>query len=409
MRHKKIINMLILLLTAALLFSCEESTGPDNGDEQKPPGYQEDIPWPSLADSPWPMSNGNPQNTGRSREELNLSGIIEDEINAQYMQSGISVHNDSLFLFITDSLYAVNIIGKIKEFSYSIGDPSLVTPLIDSEGNIYTASSIKPKIYSLDQQGDLRYNYTTEGGINGPMLNIDKNGRLFFLDDQKYLYSLDTSGDLLWRQKLSNASNYSFGMSFSPEGHILYIPGKNKTLIAFDIRTQSIIWEYGDIPLRNAPVVDSYGNIYILPKYEAQGKANLITLNPDGDIKWKYSFYNNGESLFNSNTPTIDKNGNIYFATDSLYSLNFNGELNWKQPLKGFSDSHLICDYNSNIYVGTMGVENNTKIAISCFDKTGELQWELLFNQIQIGGSPAIAYGKLFYPSWRGSKLFVIK
>lgn len=44
MKHTKILNTLILLLTAALVLGCDESTGPGEGSNDKPPGYQEDIP-----------------------------------------------------------------------------------------------------------------------------------------------------------------------------------------------------------------------------------------------------------------------------------------------------------------------------------------------------------------------------
>ena len=46
------------------MLSCKESPITPS-ESPKPPGYQEDIPWPSLADSPWPMFYGNPQNNGR--------------------------------------------------------------------------------------------------------------------------------------------------------------------------------------------------------------------------------------------------------------------------------------------------------------------------------------------------------
>jgi hypothetical protein len=59
----KLIYFVLFLLL--MLLSCKENpTTPS--EEPKPPGYQEDIPWPSLADSPWPMYRGNPQYTGRA-------------------------------------------------------------------------------------------------------------------------------------------------------------------------------------------------------------------------------------------------------------------------------------------------------------------------------------------------------
>ena len=71
--------------------SCRKSTEPI-GTEKPPPGFQENIPWPSLADSPWPMADHDPQSTGRS----NLKGPITNTIDWEYsdrldLYSGFSV------------------------------------------------------------------------------------------------------------------------------------------------------------------------------------------------------------------------------------------------------------------------------------------------------------------------------
>ena len=100
MKHKKILNSLILLLSAALLISCEESTGPDNSKDPKPPGYQEEIPWPSLADSPWPMYHHDPQNTGRTNYSGPFSISSITEIKSAITATNVILSEDSSF-FIT--------------------------------------------------------------------------------------------------------------------------------------------------------------------------------------------------------------------------------------------------------------------------------------------------------------------
>ena len=59
-------NLILLILFANLLLltACEDEVIQS---PPKPPGYQEDIPWPSLADSPWPMNHHDPQSSGRSK------------------------------------------------------------------------------------------------------------------------------------------------------------------------------------------------------------------------------------------------------------------------------------------------------------------------------------------------------
>ena len=65
----------ILVLLILALVGCD-TTDPQPP-EEKPPGYQEDIYWPSLADSPWPMYRGNPQGTHSTKFPGPSSGIIE--------------------------------------------------------------------------------------------------------------------------------------------------------------------------------------------------------------------------------------------------------------------------------------------------------------------------------------------
>ena len=400
------LQFLIIILLLFSLSCSEKSVTPP--DEERPPGYQEDIPWPSLADTPWPMNNADPQNTGRSEYANNITGIIESVLPARYTRSGISINHDSSFVFLTsDSLKSISFNGELR-FAYKIGGQSLVTPLIDSDGKIYTASSIKRELYQFDNKGNLIYTFKLDGSLVAPLLNIDKDGTIYCIDEIKNLYALSPEGYIKWKIHMPGANPYSFGISFSPNGKTIYIPGESSTLIAFDTQDKMILWEYGTVKMSNAPVVDSDGNIYLLPKYEKGDNSQFICLKPDGVIKWAYPFINNGNSLFNSNSPTIDKKGNIYFATDSLFALDFNGSLRWKKGLKGFSDSHLISDINSDIVVGTMGIEG-FKISIACFTSEGSMKWEFIESQNQVGGSPAIGFGRIVYPSWRGSKLYIIK
>ncbi|MBU2444432.1 MAG: hypothetical protein KJ666_02510, partial [Bacteroidetes bacterium] len=70
-----IITSISFLILISL--SCKDK-GVDPQDNY-PPGYQHDIPWLSLADSPWPMHNADPQATGRSKYLGPMNGIIDWE------------------------------------------------------------------------------------------------------------------------------------------------------------------------------------------------------------------------------------------------------------------------------------------------------------------------------------------
>ena len=48
-----------------VLISCKET--PREPEKKEDISSQVDIPWPSLADTPWPMFHHDPQSTGRSK------------------------------------------------------------------------------------------------------------------------------------------------------------------------------------------------------------------------------------------------------------------------------------------------------------------------------------------------------
>ncbi len=90
----KRLNYILLALLVVFCTNCERSTEPIENDKP-PPGFQEDIPWPSLADSPWQMYHGDPQSTGRSKYPGPISGTIDWFVDSLYTYSGISIGDGS--------------------------------------------------------------------------------------------------------------------------------------------------------------------------------------------------------------------------------------------------------------------------------------------------------------------------
>ena len=111
------LNYLILSFLVIIYTNCQKSTEPIENDIP-PPGFQEDIPWPSLAESPWPMYHGDPQSTGRSKYPGPISGVIEWTIDSMWVKSGVSIGYDRTLHFnsagIISGLIAANAYGNIK-------------------------------------------------------------------------------------------------------------------------------------------------------------------------------------------------------------------------------------------------------------------------------------------------------
>ena len=96
--HQFIIFPFIFFLLTFILLSLSscETTEPPDQNLTRPPGYQEDIPWPSLADSPWPMNHHDPQSTGRSPYDGPALGQIEWQIDTLYVTAGVTTGSCTL-------------------------------------------------------------------------------------------------------------------------------------------------------------------------------------------------------------------------------------------------------------------------------------------------------------------------
>jgi len=405
------LNYVYLALLVFFCMSCKKSTEPI-GNENPPPGYQQDIPWPSLADSPWPMSHHDPQSTGRST----INGPVTNTIYWEYadnmdLYTGVAIGPDSTIYFVqsksNEGFIALQPNGQIKwKLDLATGHKVPTTPIVASGGTIFFYNGLTT-VYAVDPNGSIKKEFEIEYPTHNETFNIDLDGTLYFVGYDQTLYAYSQDGNLLW--SLFDERFYNQGgtirVSFSTDGRTLYIPGFPITLLAVDIESQQVKWTYGENMITQGAMIDSDDNIYILTENNftiIPPGINLITLNSNGDLRWKYC---SRQQIANDNIPTIDKLGNIYFAADSLYSLAYDGRLRWKDKLSDFCDSPLICDPEGNIFAGLNG------ISIISYDTNGSLIWRIDESLPFVGGSPAIGYGgDLYFPSAGDKvKLYSIK
>jgi outer membrane protein assembly factor BamB len=404
-----------------LILSCKENpTTPS--EPPKPPGYQEDIPWPSLADSPWPMSLQNPQSTGRSKLYGPSQGIVECKIDSLInLSCGVVQGSDSTIYIAVPlpqaMLYAYNQDGSEK-WSFELGSPIEIntTPVISADSLIYVSGGINStnKIYTIKLNGRLNWSYEISSftNINQSSLVLDKDGNLFFADFNRNIYCLNKNGMLVWKKNIVELNPSSFSQfSFSPDSKTIYAQGLNISVIALEALTGNVIWTYGKTPIHVSPIIDNDGNIYFVSEPVSTSKCQFICLNREGNEKWIHYFnYKNKSPAYNQ--PCLDRFGNFYFGSDTVYSINYAGNLNWKYVLNNSSiHTPILCDNDNNIYFG-VGLDNDKAGFISLTYK-GNLRWFLIFNEepLILGGSPAIGFGgKIYCPTWIvGNKIFTIK
>jgi outer membrane protein assembly factor BamB len=400
-------KLLITLLTITLLAITSCDTTDPKPPAEKPSGYQEDIPWPSLADSPWPMGHHDPQSTGRSQYVGPQLGIYAGTIDAYDMRGSITIGYTALYFAEQWYFNAVDYEG-IEKWDTLIGRDLFSSPLIDADTIVYM-NSLK-RLYAFYPNGKIKWILEDEKIDNQASLTIGLDSTLYIVgwDNMPVLLAISKLGKLKWSYKDNRIwLGYDVKPSFSPNGKILYLQGQeNVTLLAFDIESQTIKWTFGNQTLESSPVVDSQGNIYV---FGGERASTFYSLNPSGEIRWSYQF--NNVNMENNIEPSIDKNGNLYFGVDTLYSLDYEGNLRWKYGMNEGENivCSIVCDIEGNVFLGILhSYRNTTALALNSF---GEKLWAVNFTDImRLNLSPSITDdGTLLFPASRSEYFPIIK
>jgi outer membrane protein assembly factor BamB len=400
-----------------LVASCtkDDITPPDDT-----PKKQVDIPWPSLAKSPWPMNHGNPQSTGRSSSTgPTLHQMIASPDPEYNSQTGIAIGEDSTIYQATYStLCALHPDGTVKWETPALGTGCYTTPLITNRGNIIVGWW-NGYVSSVRANGSLEWQYQASGQITHTGITIGMDGTIYLLEGitpQSYLTAISSSGNRLWQLRDSTFHNQLRGtLTCSPDGKTLYVMGYTSCLTAVDLNTHSVKWKFGktnkgdyesqQIP----PAIDNDGNIYLIasPIDQNDGKPSLFCLRPDGSIKWSYIHNNALLSKYGAD-PVIDYNGNISFAYDTLYSIKNDGTLLWKLGLADRCEIPLVCNSSNTIFVTTSDY-GGTKEVMAIADN-GILLWRLSYATRRLpGSSAALAFDMLVVSSWTSTTIFIIR
>ena len=402
-----IIKIFILLILTFLITTSCDLTDPKK-DKPKPEGYQEDIPWPSLADSPWPMFHGDAQLTGRSRYRGPTQGVISNRIPASQMQAGISIGYNSIIYYTASGRLIASDYNGNKIWETWLASEISTTPLVGKDSTIYFSSGSLKRIYAVNTNGNIKWEYKSKTDIWNSTLGIDLEGNIYFLTN-KTLTVLTHDGTFLWElydeRFLSGSDN---GFSFSPDGETIYLHGYNVSLLAIDISSRKVKWTFGNRWLESGALVDNQGNIYIFPDSNPNEENYFYSLTPLGEIRWKFK-HDENNFMFDNVEPAIDKEGNIYFGFNKLYSLDYFGKLRWKVDLEGSEIvSSVLVDNIGNIFIGTGG-SNDTKIM--SFNNAGVKNWEvIIFDERGLGSSAAISdNGSLLFPTFRSDNFYIIK
>lgn len=381
---------------------------------------QEYIPWPSLADSPWPMYRHDPQGTGRSQYPGPQSGQLKWKMSAPGVASGngftsTAISSDGT-LYIPSSyerhegfgqiwnFYAINSDGTLKWTWFDSLDVQINreierTPLVTADGTIILCSMGRPEsyVYALNPDGTLKWKYYVDAQPSDPNIGLD--GTIYFTTING-LYAISHDGQLKWSLNANNdfkPSPFS-GMAISADGQTLYVGGWHEYKLLYAVSNLGAIkWSFANsdttantdttyvFGLGYMPMVDNQNNVYI------PTALGLTSISPEGNIRWAYNNVNTSEQI------VMGLNGHIYIyyylgmGSQMITALDYAGQELWSTD-HYYVQSGIVMDNNETIY--TIG--NNEVSAVSSFD--GSTIWELYVgHNYHSWYSPALDSGALYF------------
>ena len=182
--------LLILMVGIFVLASCQKknTTEPPVNNNSHP---QTDIPWPSLADSPWPIAHGNMQCTGRSKYQGPQQGIIEWQFpgEGQWLRenNGSAVIGEDGTIYFTTShqLYALNPDGSTK-WTFTSEDFMSGSPMVAAGDIIYLAIGSRNhdygRYYAINSEGKVLWEYNVPEDLFSYGDAIGLDGTIYFAD-----------------------------------------------------------------------------------------------------------------------------------------------------------------------------------------------------------------------------------
>ena len=346
----------------------------------------------------WANEGGNPQNTGQSSHEGNVNGEV------------------GWFTLIDDE-----IIGNL---------------VIDSEGNIYIAT--KSLIYSFDNQGNLRWTYSSEslaGNLSGLCIGRD-------------VIISPSAGDTLYFINQTDGMKYGSSNLYQASSNFAPIVDSNANLYVvseyqYDSNSYKLVkipyrsWEYG-----GEIISSDLGNVK--PLVAPTVSDDLIVVLSQGRLRvidaktMQVKFIKAGNY---ANIKPIIGEGNIIYAvlSDSIVAYSSSGSQLWKTKVTGGIGGRLVMDgdlglyatnadgnlYRYNVIDGKESLISNLRITSGilidgnhnlyfasdsifyAMDSNGKVLWKSNLGS-NITGSPVMSMDGTIYVTSEDNKVFAL-
>ena len=292
-------------------------------------------------------------NQRQSKYNAAISGIIftRKKFFLGPIFSSPCIIQNILYIGGGSKLYAIDTKTNLIVWSYTTNGIVNSSPTVLEDGTVFFGST-DGYIYSLSSSGTLIWRFKTESDgirdafIQGTNSTITlSNGYAIFGSFDYYIYCISsTEGTLVWKIKTGGWVQGSAAVS----GTTVYIGSADYKLYAINIFTGSILWTYTtEFGIDSIPAIGYNGFIYF-----GSIDNTFYALNPRGLLEWKYTA---SSSIYSS--AAINSVGTVYFLSSDGYLYSVKGDtgvLIWRVFLeRGFTPSSPLIGSDRNIYVGS--------------------------------------------------------
>ena len=299
---------------------------------------QVDIPWPSLANSPWPMAMVNQQGLSRAPWPLLTTGELVWSVPPVHEATGYGAIEWGLSVGPQGQIYTNE--GWKAHRAHS-ADGSLLWQLgapyepstgssIGADGTLYCGSY--HGLLAINPNGTVKWAFKDNTHFNGscPLIGVDGT---IYARAHSTLYAISLSGQEIWRAQIGRPTRNS--ITSSPDGNALYINGDGGHLLALNAATGTELWRFLlGFEIFNHAAVDNAGNLYVT-RAPQDTLRELVSLSPTGQERWCYRVphrYSNPAPTQAMYGATIAYNGYIYadMLQGGVIALDYEGKLRWR-------------------------------------------------------------------------------
>ncbi len=243
------------------------------------------------------------------------------------------------------NVHALNPDGTLKWKFLMAGDPIWSSPAIANDGTIYIGSD-GDNLYAINPDGTQKWVFNTAGFNIRSTPTIASDGTVYIASQDLNLYALDPSnGAIVWSFPIGGKVDGS--LSINSDGSILVGLDKgspNGALLAVN-SDGTEKWSRNTGRIFSSPTIAN-GTIYVGTK---EGNNLLAIDASSGSELWSFA----AENIILS-SPTVDKNGAIYFGSfdDNIYVLNPDGTEKYKVKTSANVWSSAVIANDGTVYIG---------------------------------------------------------